>query len=71
MESQNNIYEVLERVANIIKAQGDAAEKIFKSQVELINKQVDIINRQIDIIEKQRVDNITLAEKIIEVAKNK
>lgn len=71
MESGCNIYEILERIASIIKAQGDSSEKIFKSQVELINKQVDIINRQVDIIEKQRQDNFMLAEKLIEVVKNK
>lgn len=67
----HNIYDVLEKIASIIRAQGDSSEKIFKSQVELINKQVDIINRQVDIIEKQRQDNFTLAEKLIDVVKDK
>lgn len=71
MEKDYSIYEILERIAGIIKAQGDSSEKIFKSQVDLINKQVDIINRQVNIIEKQRQDNFALAEKLIDIAKNK
>lgn len=71
MENECNIYKILERIANIIKAQGDSSEKIFTNQVDLINKQVDIINRQVDIIEKQRQDNFTLAEKLINSLKDK
>lgn len=70
MENQN-ITEVLEKIINIIKAQGDSSEKIFNSQVDLINKQVDIINRQIDIMESQRQDNLLLAQKLIEINKNR
>ncbi|RHV96939.1 hypothetical protein DXA95_04520 [Odoribacter sp. OF09-27XD] len=66
-----NITVVLEKIASIIKNQGEACENIFKNQVELINKQVDIINRQIDIIEKQHQDNVTLTQKLIETTKDK
>lgn len=70
MENQNIIV-VLEKIASIIKNQGESSENIFKSQVELINKQVDIINRQIDIMEKQHQNNVMLTQKLIEVSSKK
>ena len=63
MENQNIIV-VLEKIASIIKNQGESSENIFKSQVELINKQVDIM-------EKQHQNNVMLTQKLIEVSSKK
>lgn len=62
----NEVLEAIEKIASIIKDQGEISNNTFQSQMEVMAKFVSIINRQIDIIEKHHEDNMKLAQKLIE-----